>query len=1265
MPQKFHSGSIPYVAGKALHIRDNRPMRSHLKKCQKKFSRFRCKVNTLPSSPTLIGSYDTSGWASDVEVVGNTAYVADDGGGLQIIDITTPSAPTLMGSYDTNGYALDVEVVGNTAYVADSYDGLKIIDITTPSAPTLIGSYDTSGWVNEVEVVGNTAYVADGSLGLQIIDITTPSAPTLIGGYDTSGWANDVEVVGNTAYVADGFDLQIIDITTSSAPTFVGSYDTSGRAEDVEVVGNTAYVADGRGGLQIIDVKDFTPSNVAPTDINLSQNTITENASIGTVIGSLITVDPYSNDAFTYSFVSGDGDTDNNLFTIDGNALKANAIFDYETQDTYSIRVQTTDLDGNTYDKALTINVTDNVAPTDIALSNNVIDENQAIGTIIGNLSTIDPNIGEGDSFTYSLVSGDGDTDNDLFTIDGNVLKANAVLDYATQDTYSIRVQTTDLDGNTYTEAFTINVIGIPTLIGSYDTSGYAYDVEVVGNTAYVADDDDGLQIIDITTSSAPTLIGSYDTSGYAYDVEVVGNTAYVADDDDGLKIIDITTPSAPTFVGRYDTSGSAKDVEVVGNTAYVADSSSGLQIIDITTSSAPTFVGSYDTDTSGYAKDVEVVGNTAYVADGYGGLQIIDITTPSAPTLIGRYNTSGYAYDVEVVGNTAYVADSSGGLQIIDITTSSAPTLIGSYDTSGYAYDVEVVGNTAYVADSSGGLKIIDITTPSAPTLIGSYDTSRYAYDVEVVGNTAYIVDSGGGLKILDVNDFTPSNVAPTDINLSHNTLDENTPIDTVIGSLTTVDPYSNDAFTYSFVSGDGDTDNNLFTIDGNALKANAVFDYETQDTYSIRVQTTDLDGNTYDKAFTINVSDVAELSITVDNNSITYQPEDLLSYGHNQDLTGTDQFYDGNTLELTGNNWKALNLTHTITTDSTLTFEFKSEQQGEIQGIGLDNNTKLDQQFFQLYGTQDFGNQDFTYTDVGNWQRFTINLSDYYQMGSVQNHLTFANDDDSNSASDSQFRNIKLSYTEPSNSFEVTVNDSTQTYEAQDVQSYGGTRQDSSGSWLFSDSTTINLAGNNWKALDLSYTITADSLLTFEFKSEQQGEIQGIGLDNNTKLDRRFFKLYGTQDFGNQDFTYTDVGNWQRFTISLSDYYQIDSVQNYLTFANDDDSNSASDSQFRQIEINDVNRITGTNGSDELLGTSEMDLFVINPSHSGIDTINNFEVETDKIGLLDTLSYGSLDITTSGTSDTLISSDSQALAILTGVNPTDLMAADFVNVT
>ncbi|MFM6436230.1 MAG: cadherin repeat domain-containing protein, partial [Microcystis panniformis] len=52
---------------------------------------------------------------------------------------------------------------------------------------------------------------------------------------------------------------------------------------------------------------------------------------------------------------------------------------------------------------------------TNITLSNNNIAENQAVNTVIGELTSTDPD--PGDTFTYSLVSGVGDTDNQFFTI--------------------------------------------------------------------------------------------------------------------------------------------------------------------------------------------------------------------------------------------------------------------------------------------------------------------------------------------------------------------------------------------------------------------------------------------------------------------------------------------------------------------------------------------------------------------------------------------------------------------------------------------------------------------------------------------------------------------------------------------------------------------------------------------------------------------------------------------------------------------------------
>lgn len=98
--------------------------------------------------------------------------------------------------------------------------------------------------------------------------------------------------------------------------------------------------------------------NASPTNIGLDKTTFAENAASGTLIGTLSATDTDST-VFTYSLVSGFGD--NASFAIAGNQLKSNAIFDYETKNSYSIQIRVTDSGGASYDKIFTIQVT-NVA---------------------------------------------------------------------------------------------------------------------------------------------------------------------------------------------------------------------------------------------------------------------------------------------------------------------------------------------------------------------------------------------------------------------------------------------------------------------------------------------------------------------------------------------------------------------------------------------------------------------------------------------------------------------------------------------------------------------------------------------------------------------------------------------------------------------------------------------------------------------------------------------------------------------------------------
>ena len=89
-------------------------------------------------------------------------------------------------------------------------------------------------------------------------------------------------------------------------------------------------------------------------------------------------------------------------------------------------------------------------------------------------------------------------------------------------------------------------------------------------------------------------------------------------------------------------------------------------------------------------------------------------------------------------------------------------------------------------------------------------------------------------------------------------NTIDEGDPVGSVVAYIAVADDDEDDEHTFSFVGGDGSDDNDQFTIDAFALKSNAVFDYETKSSYTIRVKADDGNGATYEQILTVAINDV-----------------------------------------------------------------------------------------------------------------------------------------------------------------------------------------------------------------------------------------------------------------------------------------------------------------------------------------------------------------------------------------------------------------------
>jgi VCBS repeat-containing protein len=331
---------------------------------------------------------------------------------------------------------------------------------------------------------------------------------------------------------------------TASSVTIGGNggftYNPNGQFEYLQAGSSTTdsfiyTVSDGNGGTDTATVViRISGANDAPTDINLDNSSVAEKQPPGTAVGNFSTTDPDTGDTFTYNLVSGEGDDDNASFTINGSQLQTVASFDYETKNSCSIRVRTTDSGMLYYEEAFIITVTNvndppvasddsattsqNTSVTIDVLDNDVDSDGDTLtvdsvtqgdnGSVINNGSdvTYTPagNFIGTDSFTYTISDGNGGTDTATVTVTVTVLETTARIGITVDQgpIAPIYVQDTAtgemvVDGNVVASA-TIEVAG-----------GNSYCVWVGGDaTRYVNSCPDSWSGVDTETACGKAAAG-------------------------------------------------------------------------------------------------------------------------------------------------------------------------------------------------------------------------------------------------------------------------------------------------------------------------------------------------------------------------------------------------------------------------------------------------------------------------------------------------------------------------------------------------------------------------------------------------------------------------------------------------------------------------------------------------------------------------------------------------------------------------------------
>jgi len=187
--------------------------------------------------------------------------------------------------------------------------------------------------------------------------------------------------------------------------------------------------------ITVVDV------NERPTAVSLSPASVSEDAAGGLVVGTLSAADEDRQETFTFLL----RDSAGGLFALaNGDQITlASSGLDYESQTQHNITVTAVDSGQNSITVTLIISVIDaNDSPTDLALTNNTLDESSGPGTVIGILSVSDQDTNQGVTFATA-----GATDVAMFGVRGNELLfvgAKGSLDFESVAGYEVTVTATD-----------------------------------------------------------------------------------------------------------------------------------------------------------------------------------------------------------------------------------------------------------------------------------------------------------------------------------------------------------------------------------------------------------------------------------------------------------------------------------------------------------------------------------------------------------------------------------------------------------------------------------------------------------------------------------------------------------------------------------------------------------------------------------------------------------------------------------------------------
>ncbi|MDD5530755.1 MAG: putative Ig domain-containing protein [bacterium] len=574
-------------------------------------------INT-PQNPQIVGTLETPGKAQAVRVVGNYAYILDEGTGLLVVNVSSTSNPFVTDTLDLGSYPLPfdcpdrMQVSGNYLYVSRYY-GIKVFSIFNPAFPvardSIYFTYLNSN-VCDFAVSGNYLYMSTSAdSGLMILNISNPDSIFKVKCFPGFGSTEGIEVKDTLAYLGSLYPdrgLKIINIKDPNNPSVVSFFNAGiyYAFYDVKVIDTLAYCYKHGGALNIINV-----------------------------------VNPATPDSVSQPIQLGGGEGTIDIF---GNIMLMTASHTTATGDEYETAI---------------INMTDKLNPS--MYSSITTDKGPLMAlTCYGNKLMVS-NLGE--LLVHNLTNPLNPTYVNKYSDAAssyNIAMSDKYMYYVNGWKYGLHA----INLKDYSLNATVTKQG----------NNYFQDI-TRSDKGYILGKRDSLFIYDDTLG----IVGTFPDTGTTQHIYVKGDSVYTFNQTtQDFKVIDISTPTNPVLVGSYPGYYLTSDFVVVDSLAYFCESNY-LKSYRMDNSLGMVCVDSIDV--GGYYR-IEAQANYLYITN-YDDIIILHISPDNSMTEVARYNTTGKPYGMSFYGPYIYLGDTYS-VGIYEFPISLAPKIISKTDT-------------------------------------------------------------------------------------------------------------------------------------------------------------------------------------------------------------------------------------------------------------------------------------------------------------------------------------------------------------------------------------------------------------------------------------------------------------------------------------------------------------------------------------------------------------------------------------------------------